>query len=269
MRPSAEVQVEASASGEGATSTTSARSCPQAVVATGRPDSELYRARGPSRSPPQRAPRTAACGQVRRAKPEQAEGMLSLLKRHEIQALRHADHSQEDVATSAPEYRSAPSRGSRTRTRWRTVDDAAERVTRGIGRPAKAEPFRAFIAEVLAQEPRLDVARDPPTRSAQGLRGRQERAVPAHRQSPAAEDRASVVRFEGLPGEFSQHDFGHVDVPLRRRHGQRRVHFFATRLKYSRWVQVTLVPNERDRDAGPHTRRPFRGARGDPAGRGL
>jgi hypothetical protein len=23
---------------------------------------------------------------------------------------------------------------------------------------------------------------------------------------------APVVRFEGLPGEFSQHDFGHVDV---------------------------------------------------------
>lgn len=53
-----------------------------------------------------------------------------------------------------------------------------------------------------------------------------------------------LVRFEGLPGEFSQHD-----------HGQRRVvyedgtvevvHFFASRLKYSRLIDVRLVPNER------------------------
>ena len=26
---------------------------------------------------------------------------------------------------------------------------------------------------------------------------------------------------------------------------ERRVHFFASRLKYSRWVEVTLVPDER------------------------
>ena len=52
-----------------------------------------------------------------------------------------------------------------------------------------------------------------------------------------------VVRFEGLPAEFSQHDFGHVDV--RYLDGRvRRVHFFASRLKYSRWVQVSLVENE-------------------------
>jgi hypothetical protein len=52
-----------------------------------------------------------------------------------------------------------------------------------------------------------------------------------------------VVRFEGLPGEFSQHDFGHVDV--RFIDGtKKRVHFFASRLKYSRWAQVTLVEDE-------------------------
>jgi hypothetical protein len=41
-----------------------------------------------------------------------------------------------------------------------------------------------------------------------------------------------LVRFEGLPGEFSQHDFGEVRV--RYRHGTEEVvHFFASRLKYS------------------------------------
>ncbi len=53
-----------------------------------------------------------------------------------------------------------------------------------------------------------------------------------------------VVRFEGLPGEFSQHDFGHVDVTFVDGR-KKRVHFFASRLKYSRFVAVTLVDNER------------------------
>ena len=44
--------------------------------------------------------------------------------------------------------------------------------------------------------------------------------------------------------QFSQHDFGHVDV--RFVDGSiKRVHFFASRLKYSRTVAVTLVDNER------------------------
>ena len=53
-----------------------------------------------------------------------------------------------------------------------------------------------------------------------------------------------MVRFEGLPAEFSQHDFGQVDV--RFLDGtKKRIHFFASRLKYSRWVEVTIVSDER------------------------
>ena len=51
------------------------------------------------------------------------------------------------------------------------------------------------------------------------------------------------MRFEGLPGEFSQHDFGQVEV--RFIDGTReRIRFFASRLKWSRWVEVTLVIDE-------------------------
>lgn len=54
-----------------------------------------------------------------------------------------------------------------------------------------------------------------------------------------------LVRFEGVAGEFSQHDFGHVDV---RYTGARleRVHFFASRLKWSRVAHVSLVPDEQE-----------------------
>lgn len=44
-----------------------------------------------------------------------------------------------------------------------------------------------------------------------------------------------MTRFEGLPGEFSQHDFGQVDVHFLNG-TKKRVHFFASRMKYSRWA---------------------------------
>lgn len=50
--------------------------------------------------------------------------------------------------------------------------------------------------------------------------------------------------FDGLPGESSQHDFGQVDV--RFVSGTRaRLRFLASRLTYSRWLAVTLIPDER------------------------
>jgi transposase len=55
---------------------------------------------------------------------------------------------------------------------------------------------------------------------------------------------ALQVRFEGVAGEFAQFDFGEVSVRLT--DGSRRaVHFAAYRLKYSRWIHVVIVPNER------------------------
>ena len=52
-----------------------------------------------------------------------------------------------------------------------------------------------------------------------------------------------LIRFEGLPGEFSQHDFGQVDVAFL--DGSiRRIHFFASRLKYFRYIRVSVVKNE-------------------------
>ena len=55
---------------------------------------------------------------------------------------------------------------------------------------------------------------------------------------------ALQVRFEGVAGEFAQFDFGEVSVRLSE--GARRtVHFAAHRLKYSRWIHVALVSNEK------------------------
>lgn len=175
-------------------------------------------------------------------KPIQAEEMLPLLKRHEIQVLIRAGHSQVDVAERTGASVATVRRVKRE-SEVTEVDDATERRERKIGRPSKASPFATRVAEWLAEDPEL------PTQEL--LRRAMDAGYTGHKTAfyalvaGARPPRTTpVVRFEGLPGEFSQHDFGHVDV--RFVDGEtKRVHFFASRLKYSRYVAVTIVDNER------------------------
>ncbi len=123
---------------------------------------------------------------------------------------------------------------------------AAAPTKRRVGRPSKVEPFRAVIDAMLADDVELPTG--------EILR----RLVDDHRydggksavfdfvakvRKPAST--APMVRFEGLPGEFSQHDFGEVRVTYRSGKTEKIV-FFASRLKYSRFVHVATVPNQRE-----------------------
>ena len=75
-----------------------------------------------------------------------------------------------------------------------------------------------------------------------GYRGRKS-AVYALARELRRQSTRPVCRYEGVAGEFSQHDFGAVRV--RWTHGGReRVQFFASRLKNSRYVAVTLVESQ-------------------------
>lgn len=167
--------------------------------------------------------------------------MIEMLKRHEIQVLRRAGHTWKEVATlSGVSVRTV--RRIAAETEVTTVDNAAERARRQVGRPSKADAFRDILVQALTEEPTL--------RSVELLhRARQagysggKSAVYALAQTLRMRVVTPLVRFEGLPGEFSQHDFGEVRV--RYQHGTEEVvHFFASRLKYSRWAEVTLVPDE-------------------------
>lgn len=164
-----------------------------------------------------------------------------MLKRHAIQVLRRAGHDQADVARLV---------GVGVRTVRRVdgepdvthIENVTERARRAIGRPAKAEPFRSVVAEILAGEPELlsvEILRRAKLKGYAGGKTALYELIAAVRPKTVR----PLVRFEGLPGEFSQHDFGQVDV--RFLDGTRkRVHFFASRLKYSRWAQVTIVRDE-------------------------
>jgi len=168
--------------------------------------------------------------------------MHDMMKRHEVQVLRRAGVTQEQVAKlTGISLRSV--RVIEAEAPVVVPDDAAEREARGIGRPSKAEPFRGLVAKLLAEDPdllSLEVLRRARLDGYQGGKSALYALVSSLRVRPAR----PMVRFEGLPGEFAQHDFGHVDV--RFIDGTtKRIHFFASRLKYSRWVEVTIVPDER------------------------
>ena len=121
--------------------------------------------------------------------------------------------------------------------------DVASALERGVGRPSLVAAYRERIVDVLAAEPKLPTIEILHRLRGLGYRGAKTplyQAVRGLRPRPVS----PLVRFEGLPGEFSQHDFGQVEV--RYLDGsEERIHFFASRLKYSRWVDVRLVEDER------------------------
>jgi transposase len=167
--------------------------------------------------------------------------MIDMLKRHEIQVLRRAGHSQEEAADLAGvSVRSV--RRVEGEDAVSDVDNEAERERRRIGRPSKAEPFRPLVVEQLTKEPELlslEVLRRARLAGYDG--GKSALYELIHSIRPKR--RRLITRFEGLPGEFTQHDFGEVDVRFLDE-TRKRVHFFASRLKYSRWTEVSLVPDE-------------------------
>jgi hypothetical protein len=161
--------------------------------------------------------------------------MIGMLKRHEIEILLKAGHSQPEVARLSGVGLRSVRRIAREPSVV-DVDDVAERAKRRIGRPNVVENFREQVGAILKQAPDLP--------SLEILRRVREAGYPggktalyelvASLRPPLAQP---LVRFEGLPGEFSQHDFGQVEIPFLNDSVQ-RIHFFASRLKYSRYIVV-------------------------------
>src|SRR6516162_8010448 len=167
--------------------------------------------------------------------------MLGMLKRHEVEILLKAGHPKTEVARLAGVSLCSVKRIAEE-TPVVHVDDAAEREKRQIGRPSLVENFRKLIVAILEEKPEVP--------SLEILRRVREAGYPGGKTALYAlvaslrpKGIKPLVRFEGLPGAFSQHDFGQVDVEFL--NGMvRRGHFFASRLKYSRYIRVGLVKDE-------------------------
>jgi hypothetical protein len=166
--------------------------------------------------------------------------VLGLLKRHEVQVLLRAGHSQAEVSrltgVSPSEIRRIEAEGP-----VEHLDDAAERRRRGIGRPSKAEPLSGFVLERLA--------RDPNQTSLALLEGARQAGYSGNKSAfyaMVARLRPQLTRAIGrvgeMPGDVSEHGFGEAEVRFAG-NGLKRVAFFVSQLVYSRWSEVSIVPD--------------------------
>jgi len=164
-----------------------------------------------------------------------------MLKRHEVEILLKAGHPKVEVARLTGVSLCSVKRIAQEDPVMH-VDDAAERCKRQIGRPSTVVGFRNQVMAILQAEPdlaSLEILRRVREAGYAGGKTVLYELVASLRPKRSK----PLVRFEGLPGEFSQHDFGEVEVGFLNG-GRRRIHFFASRLKYSRVVRVTLVKDE-------------------------
>ncbi len=166
-----------------------------------------------------------------------------MLDRHAVHELRRAGVTARAIAK---QY-GVSVRTVRRIGREPPVGESAEvpaRRARGIGRPGVTAALRERVAALVADDREV-----PPGEICRRLR---EEGTPLGLSTVyrvLCDVRATLpaellVRFEGVAGEFAQFDFGQVSVRVVE--GTRRiVHFAAYRLKYSRWMHVVLVPDER------------------------
>ena len=169
-------------------------------------------------------------------RPREGSVVYDRMKRHQVEVLHQAGLSLRQIAKKA---------GLARNTVRRILRGGAAPVgalPASLGRPALASPFETSCERLLRESPDLPTVEILRRLRVDGYSGGKDpvyRLVRRLRRSVTP----PIVRFEGLPGEFAQVDFGHVRVGYD--DGTTEIlHFFAARLKWSRWVYVELVQNE-------------------------
>ena len=159
------------------------------------------------------------------------------MKRHEIQVLHRAGFSIREVAERAQV-------GVNTVLRILRRPEKEDTRRRGVGRPPVATAFETTVRALLHGEPGLPTVEILRRLGEQGYSASKNPVYQLVRRL-RPKNTSPMVRFEGLAGEFAQNDFGSVRV--RYDNGSEEIlHFFASRLKWSRWIYVELVPNEQE-----------------------
>ena len=168
---------------------------------------------------------------------QRGSGVYDEMKRHEIRVLRQAGFTVREVARRADVARDTVERVLRE-------EDSGHRASRSVGRPPVMTVFEALVEKMLQERPDLPTVEILRQLKEQGYTGGKD---PVYRLAKHLRKTVPplLVRFEGLPGEFSQNDFGAIRVRYEGG-GLEVLHFFAARLKWSRWMYVELVPNEQE-----------------------
>jgi transposase len=168
--------------------------------------------------------------------------MLRQMERSAIQLLAKRGKSQRQIADEL---------GRNRRTVARVLREPVERRPAKRYRRSKVDPYRpqiaAWLAEGLTAVRMLELAREDPARPYRGgdnvFRTMVRRIRAEQQQQHAAAD--VPMRFEGLPGEYLQVDWGEIrHFPFGQQAPDTR-YFLACRLKYSRWSWVRFTADMR------------------------
>ncbi len=168
--------------------------------------------------------------------------MLRQMERSAIHLLAKRGKSQRQIAEEL---------GRNRRTVARVLREPVDRQPARRYRRSKVDPYRPQIArwvgEGLTAARMLELAREDPERPYQGgdnvFRTMVRRIRAEQQQQHAAAD--VPLRFEGLPGEYLQVDWGEVrQFPFTQQAPATR-YFLACRLKYSRWAWVRFTGDMR------------------------
>ena len=169
--------------------------------------------------------------------------MFDVLKRHEIHVLSNAGIGAKTIAKIAGVSARTVQRILKEPLHTSLYKTEPPSPSSCVGRPKIIVEFAEMIRKILNENPDINTA--------EILRRLREQKYTGGKTAVyefVAQERPSIVRpivrFEGLPGEFSQHDFGQFRVTYANGNIE-VVHFFASRLKYSRWSHVKIVPDEK------------------------
>jgi len=164
------------------------------------------------------------------------------MERSTVHLLHKRGKSQREIASELGRSRSAVARA---------LSEPVDRQSSGRRRKSSVDAFREQIAEWLKQGlsgvRMMELAREDPDHPYGGCGSVWRAAVRRERLSGLHEQAVADVpiRFEGLPGEYLQVDWGEIrHFPFTQQQPVTR-YFLACRLKYSRWTWVMFTSEMR------------------------
>lgn len=165
-----------------------------------------------------------------------------MLKRHEIQVLRRAGHNASEVANLAGVSRRSVARVE-AEVAVTHVDTAAEIERPGVGRPSTLSRSATWRWSCFRPNERCCRWSCCAARSSRATRAAR---APSTRWWPRCARRPPGRWFASRGGGRANSRSTNSAKDVRFVDGtHQRIHFFASPLKYSRWSEVTLVPDER------------------------
>src|SRR6185295_16574550 len=136
--------------------------------------------------------------------------MIGAMTRHQVQVLRAAGKTLKQTAAGAGVSQSSVQR-IELEPKIEVPEDLLAARERGVGRPSVVEPWRDQLVALLGAEPDLPTVEILHRLREQGYPGGKTALYELVQELRPKQTRP-LVRFEGVPGEFSQHDFGQFHV---------------------------------------------------------